>query len=115
MTATDGASQPPRNRSPFQLHCASEVAKLLREKGLSFRREPIEGNEESYFIFRMDSSTVEPLEIYVYEDEAGFLVGKDWHIWESPDYETPQELISAFLKSLRSSIEDALDESPAVS
>jgi hypothetical protein len=110
-----GAAEPPRSLTPFQFQCASEVAQLLRKQDLSFRREQIEGKGESYFIFSAVSRLASPLKIYVYEDEAGFFLGERWHIWETPDYETPQALMSSFLAGLQSTIEELLKESPATS
>jgi hypothetical protein len=109
-----GTSQRPPGLTPFQFRCASEVARVLGEQGLSFSREQVEGEEESYFVFRVQPSAPEPLQIYVYEDEAGFFLGKRWHIWETQDYDTPQGLMNAFLDGLQSTAEQLSEQSPAV-
>ena len=108
-----GTTKPPRDISPFRFQCVKEVARLLREEDLPFHQEQVEGREESYSVFRVESTNREPLKIYVYEDEAGFFAGKRWHIWETPDYDTSQGLMSAFLDGLRSTIAELMRESPA--
>jgi len=107
-----GTTQPPRGISPFRLQCVKEVARLLREEDLPFHQEQVEGREESYSVFRVESTIRKPLKIYVYEDEAGFFAGEHWHIWETPDHDTPQGLMSAFLDGLRSTIADLSRQSP---
>lgn len=113
MSATEGTAHPPRSLTPFQFQCTSEVARLLRERDFSFRREQVEGEEENYLIFNVESNAPRPLKVYVYEDEAGFFLGERWHVWETQDYEEPQELMSAFLEGLRSAIDVLRKEPPA--
>lgn len=98
--------QPPSRLSPFQSRCAVEVERLLGENDLSFDRQYVMGREESYLVFEVE--TTGTLKIYVYDDEAGFFLGKRWHIWEAPDYEESQELLDAFLDGLRSAIKKSV-------
>lgn len=114
MTTAGGSdiTQSPRSVSPFRSKCASEVAQLLREEDLPFQREQVEGKEESYSVFKVDAATPEPLKIYIYEDEAGFFLGERWHIWETPDYDTPQGLMNAFLDGLRSVLAESTVDPP---
>jgi len=43
-------------------------------------------------------------EIYVYRDEVGCFVGREWLIWEAPDYSTSEELCDSFMMYLRKQI-----------
>jgi hypothetical protein len=104
VTTTSDGSQPPRDLTPFQSQCANEVARILRENNIPFRREQVEGEKESYLVFDVEPSSARHLKIYVYEDEAGFSLGKHWHLWEIPAYDDSQLLVS-FLDGLRSAIQ----------
>lgn len=45
------------------------------------------------------------LDVYLYEDEAGFFLdGKNWTIFEKPDYSSSSELLNAFLTHLRAKL-----------
>jgi hypothetical protein len=46
------------------------------------------------------------LEIYLYDDEAGFFLGGEWRIWESADYSSLANLESEFLASLARALHD---------
>ena len=45
------------------------------------------------------------LEIYLYEDEAGYLLESgEWIIFEKPDHSSSAELLNAFLTRLRKNL-----------
>ena len=45
------------------------------------------------------------LEVYLYEDEAGYLLeGGEWIIFEKPDYPSSAELLNAFLTKLHENL-----------
>jgi|SRR6266403_2109000 len=61
----------------------------------------IVGKRETYFKTTAEGPS-HALEVYVYQDEAGYMLdGKRWTIFEKPDYRSENELLEAFLKSLR--------------
>lgn len=61
----------------------------------------IVGKRETYFKATAEGPS-HALEVYVYQDEAGYMLdGKRWTIFEKPDHRSENELIEAFLKSLR--------------
>ena len=95
MTAGSGA---------FQEACLTETVRLLEEAGLPARFERVEGKRESYYRAPL-SVRGQSLEVYVYRDEAGFMVnGSEWTICERPDYDGEDALIEAFLQKLRGTI-----------
>jgi len=60
----------------------------------------IEGRKENYW--RSTPLLGKPfIDIYVYRDEAGYMLdGKEWIIFEHPDFSTKQELIQRFVTSV---------------
>lgn len=83
----------------FQTACLEAVQALLSTKGEPSEPEEVQGSEEFYLRLRIPAPGKE-IELYIYEDEAGYLVNGDWHIRESQDYKYPQELISRLLEDL---------------
>ena len=87
----------------FQKNALQEVENLLGsilrlERGIF---QEVVGKRETYL-----KATVKApqhvLEIYIYEDEAGYLLeGGEWTIFEKPDYSSSGELLGTFLASLR--------------
>jgi len=66
-----------------------------------------EGVRECYWrlTWRKDDETIEA---YIYSDEAGIMRnGKDWTIFESPDYRLPSDLLAAFVARLRQMVDSA--------
>ncbi|MBK9694530.1 MAG: hypothetical protein IPO76_03930 [Elusimicrobia bacterium] len=66
--------------------------------------EPIQGSKESYFKAEFSIQDRRLLEVFIYEDEAGFMVGgKEWTICEKPDYSSPIiSLVGLLKKSIKS-------------
>ena len=92
----------------FQERCLEECRTLFRQ--IPAPRygdfEKIVGKAETYFKATADGPH-HALEVYVYEDEAGYMLdGKRWTIFEKPDYRSQKELMEAFLKSLRGKLLD---------
>lgn len=61
----------------------------------------IKGKEEVYFKadLKLEDSYIE---VYIYEDEAGYMInGKDWIACEKPDFKDQPQLIEAFLGKLQ--------------
>lgn len=84
----------------FQKECMATCLSVLREKGFGeCQFHEAAGKDERYFVANF-SFGGRRFEIYVYEDEAGLFVGKEWFICEKPDYRSPQELIQAFSRML---------------
>lgn len=92
----------------FQERCLEECKNIFTQipalRYSSF--EKIVGKAEMYFKATADGLH-HALEVYVYEDEAGYMLdGKRWTIFEKPDYRSGDELLQAFLKSLRRKLLD---------
>lgn len=83
----------------FQKACLEAIGQLLRSKSRSFEPHRVEGKEEDYYRVSI-SVDLDEIEVYVYGDEAGYSLRGEWHIRESPDYDSDQDLISAFLEDL---------------
>jgi hypothetical protein len=83
----------------FQAACLDAVQSLLHSKELNSGAEEVRGNEESYLRLRVPIPGKE-IDFYIYEDEAGYFVDGEWHIRESQDYDSPQELIAELLADL---------------
>ena len=94
--------------SGFQEQCLKGCRDVFRQ--ISVLRygdfEKIAGKTETYFKATAEGRD-HALEIYVYQDEAGYMLdGKRWTIFERPDYGSGNELLEAFLKSLREKLAD---------
>jgi hypothetical protein len=92
----------------FQERCLEECRNIFRQiPALQYGNfETIVGKAETYFKTTADGPH-HALEVYVYEDEAGYMLdGKRWTILEKPDYRSEDELLQAFLKSLRGKLLD---------
>ncbi len=71
---------------------------LCPRDDLSF--EPIEGTRETYYRAMFDRPSA-ALEIFVYTDEAGFMLdGRTWRVFERPDFPSEEDLLSQFLDAL---------------
>jgi hypothetical protein len=92
----------------FQERCLEECRNLFRLiPALRYGDfEKIVGKAETYFKATADGPH-HLLEVYVYEDEAGYMLdGKQWTIFEGTDYRSQNELLETFLKSLREKLLD---------
>ena len=84
----------------FQRECIEAVLGALKSKGFpSCQFRQVVGKSETY---QMASVTAREqlYKIYVYEDEAGLGIGREWFICEKPDFRSPQKLIQAFSRIL---------------
>lgn len=89
--------------SSFQRECLQMVEEALGRRGFSGTSKT-SGVHENYIVLLV-RATDPALEIYIYNDEAGFFQGKKWRIWETQDFPEPEKLKEAFLAALT----DALD------
>lgn len=86
----------------FQGRCIEIARAIATETGVteakSFSR--IVGKRESYYraLFVRNGQRVE---VFVYADEVGFMVGSEWRAFEKPDFRSQGELLKAFAKGLR--------------
>ena len=92
----------------FQRKCLEKVTDLLAFLKLPSSFSLVEGTSysaseqrENYFHLEFQHNK-DRVAIYIYLDEAGYARNKDWYIWENPDYDSEDELIEAFVQSLRS-------------
>ena len=79
--------------------------RTVNEAAVSFGLPPfefklVEGRKENYW----RATPVQGksfIELYVYKDEAGYMLdGREWIIFERPDFSTDQELIQQFVSSV---------------
>lgn len=85
----------------FSENCIQAVNEAMVSAGLPpFVFELIKGRKEDYW--RACPSRKMPfIEIYVYKDEAGYMLnGKEWFIFERPDFSTEPELIRQFVSGV---------------
>lgn len=72
---------------------------MFRERNTSFVGPiRVDGRKETYFIvqFPWGADTVE---LFIYVNEAGVMVnGKDWTIFEAPDFDSDDLLIEAYVE-----------------
>lgn len=70
----------------------------------------INGKEESYGKLTWRFSPARIIEAYVYTDEAGVMVnGREWTVFEGPDYATQKDLLDAFISYLHDTLRSAVD------
>lgn len=88
----------------FQLTCVERCRSLLaRTPGLDYRDfEELAGKKESYLKLRIADRRNCLIEVYVYLNEAGYMVNeKEWTAFERPDYPSDEALINAFIGGLQ--------------
>lgn len=88
----------------FQRISIQEVERIFSEIGASwpgFQR--IEGKSEPY-LKMIVSGFSQPIDVYIYRDEAGYMTAGKWHPFERHDYQSTDELRAAFLTSLKTEI-----------
>ena len=84
--------------SRFQRECSKAVLEKLSQ--LQVEAEvAAEGSDEDYLRITA-TETVPRIEIYVYDDEAGFYCGESWTICEAPDFSSPDDLQTELLQRL---------------
>ena len=94
----------------FQSTTVACVRAVLQAYETSFEVE-VSGLRDRYYRLRItDERLSERLEIYVYEDEAGFFTGNVWEIWERCDYDTPEQLRAEFVQALEVELSRASGE-----
>lgn len=87
----------------FQEKCVGSIKELFGKKmGLqSIEFKEMVGRKENYLKAKMKSRNLNPVDIFVYLDEAGFMFNeKEWLICERADFQTEDDLIKAFIIKL---------------
>jgi len=84
--------------SSFQKKCLHALESLLAKRQIAALFEVVHGNRENYVVARLAHAD-ERLEIFIYEYEAGISLGKDWHAFESVDFDSDAELIDKLLQN----------------
>jgi hypothetical protein len=89
------------NSTDFIRRCIERCKHFLKssfDKEIEF--EKVIGKTEIYYKAAIAVSH-HKVDIYIYEDEAGFMVDeKDWTICEIQDYSTEEALIESFISKL---------------
>ncbi|HKI01710.1 MAG TPA: hypothetical protein VKK31_07015 [Thermoanaerobaculia bacterium] len=89
----------------FQIKCLYVLELLLARRQIAASFEVVHGNRENYVVARL-APTDERLEVFIYEDEAGIFLGKDWHAFESVDFDSGAELIEKLLQGIERYLQD---------
>ncbi|MDD5131032.1 MAG: hypothetical protein PHH44_00025 [bacterium] len=96
------------DKTEFQILCIEKCRKLLSKylkDDIEFVKE---GKNEYYYHAKINLTNIS-IDIYIYEDEAGFAFNKkDWRIFEQPDYKSDNLLITAFLENLEYTVQTIL-------
>lgn len=85
----------------FQERCIKKVVDYIKEIiGEKIIFKEVIGRKEMFY-----QSQIKSIDIYVYSDEAGFMLSnKEWVICEKPDYHTQEDLMEDFLLRLKNEI-----------
>ncbi len=90
----------------FETKCINTCQRFIRDtlKLTNVNFMETVGKHETYYTYALEKMG-HKFEVYVYSDEAGFMVdGHDWSICERPDYTSDEELINSFIEKLRKAI-----------
>jgi hypothetical protein len=79
------------------------ISRLFLSEPLVF--DEVVGRKENYLKTQLFSKEKVPIEIFIYIDEAGFMYGKKWFIFEKYDFDSQDELMKKFITQLCSFIE----------
>ncbi len=96
----------------FQRTLETNLMKLVSGKGLYLVDRLVHQSTETGEIFISARIAGTFIEVWIYDEEAQFGGGEIDCRFESPDYDTPEELISAFLASLENYLPEAEDIDP---
>ena len=89
----------------FQKECIEKTKSLVQEiTGKQINFVEVIGRKERFYQCQLKNDD-ENIDIYIYLDEAGFMLdNKEWIICEKPDYFSPEELMRDFLSRLKKQI-----------
>ena len=93
----------PEGANDFQWSALQRATSAVLDSGFVFLAPCAEviGRKERYFKCVVERAGTQ-LEIFIYDDEAGVMRnGDDWTIFERPDYDSDEALLSSFEKVLR--------------
>jgi hypothetical protein len=86
--------------SAFQTECQGRVMGLLKDAGPVAPFAQIRAAEDViYLVARVDTPR-HHLQIYIYEDDAGFYLDDTWIHFEHQDFKEPSRLIDEFCAAL---------------
>jgi hypothetical protein len=88
-----------RALTPFQIEGQKSVEAYLHVRGLAAEFECVDGKGETYLVAKVPGFS-RRLEIYLYEDEAGFFVNDRWQPFESVDFDSQAQLLEQLLAGL---------------
>lgn len=83
-----------RTLTPFQVKCEAALVQALVARGRSLIDRRLAGVHETYIVGRISGS---PHTIYIYENEAQVQDGGVDARFEAPDYDSPDDLLVAFI------------------
>jgi len=103
MTDVNEGNERPING--FQLECRKRAAELLAQLGAQLEEERKNGKRETYITARVSGTD---LVLWIYDDETEISGPGVDDRFESPDYDTSEELISAFTEALVQRVKAAM-------
>ena len=80
--------------SAFQISCESALCAALAQHGSSLHDRVLGGEKETYITARFAGTD---LSVYIYDDEASILGQGVDRRFEVPDFDTPEQLQTAFI------------------
>lgn len=83
----------------FQTRCCVAVETLLAAHGMSAPFELIHGNQENYLVAKSNAEGHQ-LEIFIYEDEAGYFKDRKWRPYEAVDFASEGQLTAKLVSDL---------------
>jgi hypothetical protein len=91
--------------TPFQEKCGAELKRVLRDAGHEVRRwEIVKGQHETYI-----EADLGPVKIWIYTDGACWQgLGRD-RVFETPDYDSLDELQQAFLAEVSAALTQGVE------
>jgi len=84
-----------RQLTEFQNKCENKLVEALSVHEITLKGKSINGKKEAYIHAHISGSEIE---VWIYEDEAMISGPKIDFRFESPDFDTDDELIDAFLR-----------------
>ena len=86
-----------RNFTDFQIRCEHRLSNALQQVGRSISGRMLDGQSEAYVTGGVSGSD---LEFWIYEDGADFKSSRGSSHFESPDFDSLDDLLEAFTASI---------------
>jgi tellurite resistance-related uncharacterized protein len=84
--------------TPFQKQGRDALERFFAARRVALSLTVVEGEQEAYLVARPEHA--KKLEVFLYEDEAGFFLEQTWHPYESVDFDSSASLLDKLLSDL---------------